>query len=81
MKAAAGVARNIRIPTRSVGIMPRGIHCRLAARSRSSTVGLTVRSTSVATIPGRMQLTVMPCGPSSRARELVMPMMADLEVT
>ena len=69
------------MPTRSVGTMPRGMHCREAARSRTSTVGLTVRSTSVATLPGRMQLTVIPYGPSSRASELVIPITADLEVT
>jgi hypothetical protein len=48
---------------------------------RRAWVGFTARSTSVATAPGRMQLTLMPSSPSSRAMALVKPIMADFEVT
>jgi hypothetical protein len=38
-------------------------------------------ATSVSVRPGRMQLTVTPCGPSSVASARVMPITAALEVT
>jgi hypothetical protein len=52
-----------------------------SAMIRSFCSGVTVlRSISVKVAPGRMALTVMPSGPSSRASERVMPSSAAFEV-
>src|SRR5207245_1275477 len=71
-KEAASEARKRAVPMRSSGPSGRGMHW--SAMIRSFCSGVTVlRSISVKVAPGRMALTVMPWGPSSRASERVMP--------
>ena len=58
------------MPTMSGGTCPRGMHCCASIAARRSALGLTVRSTSVATPPGRMAFTVIPWGPNSRRQRV-----------
>ena len=80
MNPAALVDRNSTRPTRSIGTSSRWMHW--LAMSAALPSGVTVaRGTSVNVPPGCTAFTVIPCGPSSRASELVIPTRAALDVT